>query len=136
MFKITYYKICFLSSELDPGYLQHLTGRRNDLDVGYPRPLHLAGRHNDSNLHSSSDSLESAGSSHSGPSVVSIAGQVNRRLGHLLGYQDMSSSAQIVGSGTANITGYEIVCNGDKQKYTVSIHLFTIMKVKHKAMNN
>ena len=110
MFKIIYYKICFLSNG-------------GDLDIGYPpRPLHLAGSYNDSNLRSSSESLVSGGSGDSGPSVVSMAGQVNRRLGHLLGYQDMSSSSHAgLVSGTASITGYEIVCSGDKQKYTVSI---------------
>ena len=116
MFKIIYYKICFLSNG-------------GDLDIGYPpRPLHLAGSYNDSNLRSSSESLVSGGSGDSGPSVVSIAGQVNRRLGHLLGYQDMSSSSHAgLVSGTANITGYEIVCSGDKQKYTVSITDYQIL---------
>ena len=55
-------------------------------------------------------------------SEISVAGQVNRRLGQLLGYRDMTAS-QLTSchQSLANITGYEIICNGDKQKYTVSL---------------
>ena len=55
-----------------------------------------------------------------------MAGQLNRRLGLLLGYTDMSSLTvdQDTNSGglTANIMGYEIIC-GAGDKYTVGLDM-------------
>ena len=65
-------------------------------------------------------------------SEVSVAGQVNRRLGQLLGYRDMSSSQLTSCHQTlANITGYEIICTRDKQKYTVNL-FYEIKYLTHK----
>ena len=75
-----------------------------------------------SSLHVSSESLTSD-SGVDTSSVISLAGQLNRRLGHLLGYSEASSSQQLLSScddALANITGYEIVCLRDNSKYTVS----------------
>ena len=69
-------------------------------------------------------SLSSDDGGESVSSEVSVAGQLNRRLGLLLGYNDVSALSleqDSSGSGgglTANIMGYEIIC-GAGDKHTV-----------------
>ena len=91
-------------------------------DTGHVSNTHV------SSLHVSSESLTSdLGVDTS--SVISLAGQLNRRLGHLLGYSEASSSQQLLSScddALANITGYEIVCLRDNSKYTVSFFLIIL----------
>ena len=74
--------------------------------------------------HLSRESLESV---ESDESEMSVAGVMNRRLGLLLGYHESLSPGQVsagdTGGLSANITGYEIVCAGDKHKYTVRENL-------------
>jgi len=87
----------------------------NDTGDGHVSNTHV------SSLHVSSESLTSD-SGVDTSSVISLAGQLNRRLGHLLGYSEASSSQQLLSScddALANITGYEIVCLRDNSKYTI-----------------
>ena len=51
---------------------------------------------------------------------VSIAGQVNDRLGKLLGYVGVAADRVDVGDALATITGYEILSK-DNKKFTVSL---------------
>jgi len=90
----------------------------NNDDTGDGHVSHMT---RDSSLHVSTESLVSD-SGVDNMSVVSLAGQLNRRLGHLLGYSERSSSQQLLSScddALANITGYEIVCLRDNSKYTI-----------------
>eukprot|EP00092_Neocalanus_flemingeri_P044547 GFUD01049451.1.p1 GENE.GFUD01049451.1~~GFUD01049451.1.p1 ORF type:complete len:553 (+),score=166.10 GFUD01049451.1:297-1955(+) len=79
-------------------------------DLSYSRPSHLAG----STVSESTGrrpSLDSEGE-------VSLAGQVNDRLGKLLGYVGEGAGSVDIESALATIIGYEIVMK-DTDKYTV-----------------
>jgi len=90
----------------------------SEQSIQYTRPSALAGT--SASPHLSRESLESV---ESDESEMSVAGVMNRRLGLLLGYHESLSPGQVsagdTGGLSANITGYEIVCAGDKHKYTV-----------------
>jgi len=83
-------------------------------DISYTRPPHLAG---------TEDSLSTgSGASVVSDSELSIAGQINERIGKLLGYQGMVEDTVDVEAAIANIMGYEIVIKDGKR--------FTVYKIR------
>ena len=107
-----------------------LTGARDTEDVSEEAGDHAGDTTPPSapagaSVNGSTESLVSDDGVESVSSEVSVAGQLNRRLGLLLGYTDMSSLSleQDTASGglTANIMGYEIIC-GHGDKYTVGYY--------------
>eukprot|EP00092_Neocalanus_flemingeri_P070388 GFUD01086394.1.p1 GENE.GFUD01086394.1~~GFUD01086394.1.p1 ORF type:complete len:510 (+),score=122.49 GFUD01086394.1:579-2108(+) len=88
------------------GVIKPITDAR---DLSYSRPSYLAGS-TESEHTGSRSSLVSEGE-------VSFAGQVNDRLGRLLGYVGGAGSGEVE-DAVANIMGYEIVIK-EKDKFTI-----------------
>jgi len=81
-------------------------------DLSYSRPAYLAG---------SKDSIDAdtEATANSNNNVdISFAGQVNERLGRLLGFGGRTGDKLNISDALANIVGYEIVTK-EKEKYTI-----------------
>ena len=85
-------------------------------DLSYSRPSYLAG--------STASLTTGSNSSLTDGEEVSFAGQVNDRLGKLLGYVGVGAGRVDVEGALASIIGYEIVTK-QKDKFTVFLN-FTI----------
>jgi len=87
-----------------------------DPDMSYTRPSYLAATEDSSSTESRASLVSD--------SELSIAGEINERIGKLLGYQGTVGDTGDVEAAIANIMGYEIVIKDGKRFTVYKLHIY------------